>query len=298
MIISRDVYIDEELKLIISSLEEAINRTWSTKLLRSYMEGKTSVMNELYQELIKLEVLPYLHSTSLFNSSIINEVIGGKLLPGIIASTFIAVKSIKDKQLLEDIFRGKVKVAFSDVNLVPAADQADVIIVGNNMVWKEEAVVTPYSSLDNSMKICRVSFNKSQQIEFDANNAMVNISAQIVGAAEAVVNMSVEYAKNRVAFGKPIGSYQAIKHKLVDDAIAVELARSLYLEASKDIRVASVARYYAAKKLPKVIMDGIQVHGGIGFTDDIDIHLYLRRALTLGKIYHNVKPDIESIYFS
>ncbi|MEM0373897.1 MAG: acyl-CoA dehydrogenase family protein, partial [Sulfolobales archaeon] len=223
MIISRDVYIDEDLKLILSSLEESVRRTWNTKLLRSYSEGKTSVMNDLYQELIKLEIFPYINSTSLFNSAIINEVIGSYLLPGIIASTIIAVKSIQDKQLLEDIFRGRVKVAFSDVDLVPAADQADVIIVGNNMVWKEEASITPYSSLDNSMKICRVSFNKSQHIEFNPSNAMVNISAQIVGAAEAVVNMSVEYAKNRIAFGKPIGSYQAIKHKLVDDAITVEL---------------------------------------------------------------------------
>lgn len=253
-------------------------------------------MNNLFQELIKLEIFPYINSTTLYNASILNEILGSKLLPGIISSTSIAVKSIQDSEILEGIYSGRIKVAFSDTNLVPAADQADVIIIGNNLSWKEEVEIKSFNSLDNSMRISKVNVKRSRPLNFNSTNAMINIAAQIVGSAEAVVNMSIEYAKNRIAFGKPIGSYQAIKHKLVDDAISVELARSLYIEASRDPKLASVARYYAAKKLPKVIMDGIQIHGGIGFTDDIDIHLHLRRALTLSKVYHSVKPEVLQLF--
>lgn len=296
MIIGRDSYIDEDLKLILTVLGEAIDRVWNTKLLRKYAEGDTSVFNSVWEEVVRSEVFQYLYNSSLYNTAIINEFLGGKLLPGVIASTLIAVKSIKDQQLLEGIFAGRTKVAFSDTDLVPAADSADVIIVKDRMAWRDEAEINSYNSLDNSMKVSKVIFKKSQPINFDVNNALVNLASQIVGHAETVVTMSIEYAKNRIAFGKPIGSYQAIKHKLVDDAIAVELARSLYLEASRNPEMAILAKYYASKRLPKVIMDGIQVHGGIGFTDDIDIHLHLRRAITLGKIYYNLKPDVTKLF--
>jgi len=249
-------------------------------------------MSALYQELLRLEIFPYLTSANLTEVAIINEVLGAKLIPGILTSTIIASKAINDEEILEGIYKGKIKVAISDSNLVPAADLADLIIIGKNFAWKEEVILISYESLDNSMKISRVEFKRSQPIEFDEEIAMLNLASQMVGGAEAVLNLSVEYAKNRIAFGKPIGSFQAVKHKLVDDAMIIELARSLYLKASKNIKFAPLAKYYANKKLLKVMIDGIQVHGGIGFTDDVDIHLYLKRLITLGKLYYNYKPSI------
>lgn len=295
MIINRENYLDEELKLIISTISEAIDKNWDTKMLRRFAAGESSLMNNLYQELLRIELFNYLQSTELFNNVIVNELIGSKLLPGIISLTAIAVKAIKDEEILEGIYSGEIKVAFSDSNLVPAADLADVIIIGKNFAWKEESEVEPFDSLDNSMKICMVKFKKAEVMNIDQKILLLNLSSQLVGAAEEVLNMGIEYAKKRIAFGKPIGSFQAIKHKLVDDAITIELSRSLCLEASRDQRYVEIAKYYASKRLIKVIMDGIQVHGGIGFTDDVDIHLYLRRALTLGRIYSKIKPSIPLI---
>lgn len=292
MLIARDKYISEELGMIINTLEESLNRCWNTKLLRKFSEGDYSVMNALHQELLKLEIFPYLTSANLTDVAIINEVLGAKLLPGILASTIVATRSINDKEILEGIYKGKIKVAISDSNMVPAADLADLIIIGKNFAWKEEVILTSYESIDNSMRISKVEFKKSQPIEFNEEIAMLNLASQMVGGAEAVLNLSVEYAKNRIAFGKPIGSFQAVKHKLVDDAMIIELARSLYLKASQNIKFASLAKYYANKKLLKVMIDGIQVHGGIGFTDDVDVHLYFKRLITLGKLYYNYKPNI------
>jgi hypothetical protein len=292
MLIARDKYISEELAMIIKTLEESLNKCWNTKLLRKFIEGDYSVMNGLHQELLKLEIFPYLTSANLTDVAIINEVLGTKLLPGILASTIVATRSINDKEILEGIYKGKIKVAISDSNMVPAADLADLIIIGKNFAWKEEVVLTSYESIDNSMRISKVEFKKSQPIEFNEEIAMLNLASQMVGGAEAVLNLSVEYAKNRIAFGKPIGSFQAVKHKLVDDAMIIELARSLCLKASQNIKFAPLAKYYSNKKLLKVMIDGIQVHGGIGFTDDVDVHLYFKRLITLGKLYYNYKPNI------
>lgn len=295
MILNKKYYISEDLKLVLNSLEESINKYWNTKLLRKFYEGETLVMKELYNELIRIEVFSYINSSSLIESSILNELIGSKLLPGILATTAIAAKAISEENILDGIYKGKIKIAFSDAEYVPAADLADIIIINNKYAWKEEAEIETFNSLDNSMKISKVNFKKFDYLSFDENIAMVNLAAQMVGSAESVLKMSLEYAKNRIAFGKPIGSYQAVKHKLVDDAITVELARTLYIEASKNLDYASLARYYAANRLIKVAMDGIQVHGGIGFTDEIDVHLHLRRIITLGKIYHSAKPDISML---
>jgi hypothetical protein len=292
MVINREKYISEDLRLIVSSLEGSINKFYNTRLLRKFSEGEIGVMKELFDELVRIEIFSYINSSSLIESSILNDILGSKLLPGILVTTIIATKSISEEDILEGIYKGKIKVAFSDSEYVPAADLADVIIINDKFAWKEEAEIETYKSLDNSMKISKVKLRKFQNINFNVKNTMVNLAAQMAGGAEVVLKMSIEYAKNRIAFGKPIGSYQAIKHKLVDDAMTVELARTLFLEASKNLDYAALAKYYADKKLIKVAMDGIQVHGGIGFTDEIDIHLYLRRILTLSKIYHPNKIDV------
>jgi alkylation response protein AidB-like acyl-CoA dehydrogenase len=117
--------------------------------------------------------------------------------------------------------------------------------------------------------------------------ATAGVSAEIVGTAQRALDMSVDYAKTRVQFGKPIGAFQAIKHKCVDMMVAVENARSLTYYAcwTVDERVAeaatavSMAKAYASDMGKNVTSEAIQVHGGIGFTWEHDMHLFHRRAL-------------------
>lgn len=112
------------------------------------------------------------------------------------------------------------------------------------------------------------------------------LSTYIVGAMESVVEMATEYAKIREQFGQPIGRFQAIKHSIVDMKVDLDIARSLsyyanwVLETNEPDRVAAVysARTYATEKFINVSEHNIQVHGGIGFTEEIDCHLYVKRA--------------------
>ena len=112
------------------------------------------------------------------------------------------------------------------------------------------------------------------------------LAAQAVGAAEASLELAVEYAKTRKQFGKPIGSFQAIQHKCADMLLAVESARSATWYAAwavangaSDQRMAArTAKATASEALSLCAAENIQIHGGIGFTWAHDAHLYFKRA--------------------
>ena len=121
------------------------------------------------------------------------------------------------------------------------------------------------------------------------DRAAVYFAFEQVGGAQASLDMAVDYAKNRFAFGRPIGSYQAIKHKLADMYIATELARSnAYYGAwaittgAPDVSVAAAAaRVAASEAFNHAARENIQTHGGMGFTWEFDCHMYYRRAKIL-----------------
>jgi alkylation response protein AidB-like acyl-CoA dehydrogenase len=118
------------------------------------------------------------------------------------------------------------------------------------------------------------------------DRAAVALSAEMCGGAQRVLEMCTEYAKVRVAFGRPIGAYQAIKHRCADMLVSVENAKSITYyaawaadqDAPDAPLAASMAKAFVSDAYRKVAGDGIQVHGGIGFTWEHDLHLYFKRA--------------------
>ena len=116
--------------------------------------------------------------------------------------------------------------------------------------------------------------------------ATVALCAEMCGGAQKVLEMTTEYAKVRIAFGRPIGSYQGVKHRAADMLVDVENAKSLtyYAAWAMDEHVpeaplaASMAKAYVSDAFRKVAGAGIQLHGGIGFTWEHDLHLYFKRA--------------------
>ncbi|HEY6114725.1 MAG TPA: acyl-CoA dehydrogenase [Candidatus Dormibacteraeota bacterium] len=125
------------------------------------------------------------------------------------------------------------------------------------------------------------------------------LCAEMVGGVQKVLEASTEYAKSRQQFGKPIGIYQAVSHKLADMLVLSESGRSatyyaawaVDADAPDRALASSMAKAYVSDAYRKVAGDGIQVHGGIGFTWEHDMHLYFKRAksseVTLGDAtYH------------
>ncbi len=131
------------------------------------------------------------------------------------------------------------------------------------------------------------------------DRATVALCAEMCGGAQKVLDMTVEYAKIRQAFGRPIGSYQGVKHRAADMLVDVENSKSITYyaawaldEGSPEAPLAvSMAKAYVSDAFRRVAAAGIQLHGGIGFTWEHDLHLYFKRAkgseFTFGDATHH-----------
>ncbi|MEB2346430.1 MAG: acyl-CoA/acyl-ACP dehydrogenase [Deltaproteobacteria bacterium] len=119
--------------------------------------------------------------------------------------------------------------------------------------------------------------------------AAVALAAEQTGGAQRCLDLAVAYAKERVQFGRPIGSFQAIKHKCADLMVQVETARSAAYyagcaaaEGHDDLaRTASLAKAWCSEAYFRCAADALQVHGGVGFTWEYDVHLHLKRARSM-----------------
>ena len=157
---------------------------------------------------------------------------------------------------------------------------------------------TPLSTMDQTRKQAKLTFAATPArlvgedgaagpvLSKTLDLAAVALAAEQVGGAQRVLDMSVEYAKNRIQFGRPIGSFQAIKHKCADMLLEVESAKSAAYyagwaaaEDNDELPVtACLAKAYCSEAYFHAAAENIQIHGGIGFTWEHDAHLYFKRA--------------------
>ncbi len=157
---------------------------------------------------------------------------------------------------------------------------------------------TQLATLDQTRKQAKLDFagvparalgdagNAWGAVEKTLQHASVGLCNEMVGGAQRVLDMSVEYAKVRVQFGRPIGSFQAIKHKCADMLLEVESAKSAAYYAAGTAAedtdelpvIASLAKAYCSDAYFHATAENIQIHGGIGFTWEHDAHLYFKRA--------------------
>ncbi|CDO30855.1 acyl-CoA dehydrogenase family protein [Mycolicibacterium porcinum] len=184
----------------------------------------------------------------------------------------------------------------ADLILVPARAGDDVCLY---VVEREAAGLarTPMRTLDLTRPMSMLEFASTParrvsdtdatvivDAALDVANAMV--AAEQLGGAQRCLDMAVQYAAIREQFGRPIGSFQAIKHKCADMLVAVESARSAVDHLAQVLRgdtarlstSAPLAKAYCSDAYVFVAGENVQVHGGIGFTWEHDAHMYLRRA--------------------
>ena len=118
-------------------------------------------------------------------------------------------------------------------------------------------------------------------------------AAQCLGLAERMIHIAVEYAKQRVQFGKPIGSYQAIKHHLATAQVKLEFARPVVYAAAarvadldaRAVAAASHAKLAAFDAAELAARSAFQVHGAMGYSWEVDLHFYMKRAWALGGVW-------------
>lgn len=160
--------------------------------------------------------------------------------------------------------------------------------LGLFFVQAGDATVTPLTRMDHR-DCADVRFDGAPatridgglaQLERALDEATIALSAEMIGGMQRALDQSIEYLKTRKQFGVPIGSFQALQHRAVDAFIAIELARSCVMAAARDPRpsMASLAKARSGDAFLAVTKEAIQLHGGIGMTDEHDIGMYLKRA--------------------
>ena len=216
------------------------------------------------------------------------------------ASLLRSAESEPASWVLSEIASGSERIAVVEEDGAPVIGARDatafLAVGGGDLVLgrRDSAGITEQPQMDPTRGLARVRVPRGkplgrvapEEVERARHVAEVVLAAEDLGTAARCLDMAVDYAKQRVAFGRPIGSFQAIKHTCVDMFAAVEQLRSLVWYAAwcadHDLPqlpvAASAAKAYSAEAVERCASSSIQVHGGIGFTWEHDAHLYWRRA--------------------
>jgi alkylation response protein AidB-like acyl-CoA dehydrogenase len=173
----------------------------------------------------------------------------------------------------------------ADVLLVAARDEDDLAVYEVNLT---DAHRTHTPTMDLTRRLATVTLEEvaGRRIGADATAALaaaleratVALTAEQVGAAAGILARTVAYSKVRVQFGRPIGGFQALKHRMADLHVLVQAARSASYAAVTGTVSAAAAKVYCSEVFCRVAGEGIQLHGGIAITWEHDAQLYFKRA--------------------
>jgi alkylation response protein AidB-like acyl-CoA dehydrogenase len=177
-------------------------------------------------------------------------------------------------------------VAMSGVTLADA-HVADVILTPSGPVLPSDLQLEPLPSIDATRRLFALQVPGIDDAAFD--RGALAAAAVLCGIADRVVELGATYAKERHQFGKPIGSFQAVKHLLADALLGLEFARPLVYRAAWSVatgdeqrsRHVSMAKSYASDAAMNACRASLQVHGAIGYTHEHDLHLWLNKATAL-----------------
>jgi alkylation response protein AidB-like acyl-CoA dehydrogenase len=209
--------------------------------------------------------------------------------------------------------RGTVgMVRDGEARLVPDADTAEVILLigfdgSTSVVEAGAAEIEPVETMDRTRRFARVRADGGEPLGGDCfaagDRIATALAAETVGVAQKAMEMAVEYARERKQFGRPIGSYQAVSHRCAQMLLEVEGSRSgaYYAAWCADAEpeslpaAASGAKAYSSDAGWRVCGSSLQVHGGIGFTWEHDLHFFLKRAKTNAMLYGSAREHRERV---
>lgn len=295
--------IDEQQRDFAASIDAALGAADLPAAVRAWAAGDTAPGRKVWAQLTDLGVTALLvpekfdgieaHPVDLV---VALERLGKWNVPGpVTESIAVAPVLLGDDERVGGLASGELIATVAAPPLVPRAvdaDAAGLILLAEGDSISDATAGQEHESVDPARKLFEVSASGESRtadvvraLEFGA----LATAAQLIGAAQAMLDGSVEYAKQRSQFGTVIGTYQAIKHKLADVLIAIELARPLVYgaalsladgspDAARDVSAAKVAAADAALLAAR---SSLQTHGAIGYTQEHDLSLLLLRVQAL-----------------
>lgn len=294
--------LDEQQRDFAASIDAALGAADVPGAIRAWADGDTAPARKVWSTLTDLGVTALAvpekydgieaHPVDLM---VAFERLGRWNVPGpVTESIAVAPILLADDDRCAALAAGELIATVALPPSVPRAVNADfagLILLAQDGQVSDANVGDRHESVDPSRTLFDVTAggtraaDVARAYEFGA----LATAAQLVGAAQAMLDMSVEYAKQRSQFGRIIGSYQAIKHKLADVHIAVELARPLVYGAALSLadgspdtaRDVSAAKAAASDAALLAARSSLQTHGAIGFTSEHDLSLWLLRVQAL-----------------
>jgi alkylation response protein AidB-like acyl-CoA dehydrogenase len=261
-----------EQRQFASSLHELLAAADTPAIARAWARGRREPGLALWRKLGKLGVtalgVPESHGgldAGRLDVIVAFEELGHHAVPGPLIETVVVAPGVAPPEWLERIASGEALVSVGPSFL--DSDVADLVLGGE----PGELVV----DIDPTRRL-----HPADGPGGRPDLAVLACAAQLAGLGQALLEMSVAYAKQRVQFGQPIGRYQAVKHKLADAYIALEFARPLLYHAveARDVSAAKVACGDAAYLAART---ALQVHGAIGYTAEHDLGLYFTKVRAL-----------------
>jgi alkylation response protein AidB-like acyl-CoA dehydrogenase len=305
-----DFTLTSDQRLIRDSARALLEKECPTSLVRAHI-GDPAAADRLWKHLREWSGLglgPWVDLCLFLEES------GARLLPGPFFATtalFIPILRALDHPLCERAAAGEITGTVGIAGrsgdwivnddrvkaFIPEAERVDwvaLVVPGPAVVLRERPKARYVETVDTSRRLGEVEVGESSSgspISEDAlgnvlERATIALSAEMLGTARWLFETTLAYAKVRVQFGKPIGSFQAVQHKLANMRLALERGWSAVYYAAMTIdaedpdrhRAAHVAKAAAGDAAKLCAKDGIQIHGGIGYTWEHDLHLYIRRA--------------------
>jgi alkylation response protein AidB-like acyl-CoA dehydrogenase len=233
----------------------------------------------------------------LADAAAVLEELGRSLVPTPLLGTTLAELGLlagddPDGETLGQLAAGAaIGAVVFDRDYVINGDIADVVLAvedGRILRWSDVTAETVHT-LDPTRRLARVTPGASTVIGSNpgmADIAAILLAAEQIGAAARCLELTVEYTQQRVQFGRPIGSFQALKHRMADMYVAVQSARAVIGDAieSPTPVTAAMARLAASEAFCAVAGDAVQLHGGIAITWEHDMQLYFKRAHTSAQL--------------
>ncbi|MEV6604675.1 acyl-CoA dehydrogenase family protein [Kutzneria sp. NPDC051319] len=223
---------------------------------------------------------------------VVLEQLGRTLAPTPLLATAIAAEAVlatnntqASERLLSEIAAGRVAAWCPEgEKYVLDADHAEILLVGRGGVLYEmrpdQARIDRVNTMDESRRLTTVVVDEPADPigPYDEarvrNFALSALAAEQAGTAARCLEMTIEHARQRVQFGRPIGSFQAVKHRLADMHVLVETARSAAYDTEHPVE----AKVYCSEALQQVAAEMVQLHGGIAITWEHDAQRYFKRA--------------------
>jgi alkylation response protein AidB-like acyl-CoA dehydrogenase len=234
----------------------------------------------------------------LADAAAVLEELGRALVPTPLLGTTLAELALlaadqPDAEALEQLAAGAaIGAVVFDRDYVVNGDIADTVVAvdGARLVRWTDVTAEAAITVDPTRRLARVTAGSTEPIGTDpglADTAAILLAAEQVGAAARCLELTVAYTKERVQFGRPIGSFQALKHRMADLYVAVQSARAVVGDAiaAPTPTAAALARLAASEAFTTVAGEAIQLHGGIAITWEHDIQLYFKRAHGSAQIF-------------